>query len=184
MNVAGNHRISQGTGSGGSIYGGNLLFGGMGLKSTREKLERQQKMTSEVEFWEQQKEHLKERECESVEEMADKLEALHTYEDEISAARMAYNLEQMHHVLDEAQEMGEQIADAAEDLEPKTPEERREEEAGEAAGIEEEGMLSEMLSDTEMLEESQEMLPDTGILEDSARMLEEEVPYIPIDIRV
>lgn len=185
---------------------GNLLFGGMGLKSTREKLARQQKTANQVEFWEQQKEHLKERECESVEEIADKLEAFHTYEDEIRAAKMAYNLEQMHHVLDEAQEIGEQIADAAEKLEPKTPEERREEAAKEAAGIEEEGMLDEMLEEIldetlesaeelaesaeELAESAEELTESVEELEDSVEMTldgkipEEEVSYMPIDIRI
>lgn len=181
-NVSMNSGLSAPMGKGGSIYAGNLLFGGTGLKSTQEKAERQQKAAGEMQFWEKQKENLKERECETVEEIAKKLEALHTYEDQIKAVKMAYNHEQMMHMMDEAKEMGEKIAKAAEKMEAKTPEERREdavEEAQEAMGGEEDtGMLTEVLEEFEDLteeleEELEEELAEQG--EEIAEAITEEL---------
>lgn len=159
----------------GSIYAGNLLLGGAGLKSTQEKLERQQQASREVEFWEKQKENLKSRECETIEEIAKKLETFHTYEDEIKAVKMAYNQEQMFHVMDEAEEIGEKIAEAAEKLEPKTPEERREEAAEEAAGVEKnDGILSEILDElTEVTEELTEEMTEELVEEVSEELTDE-----------
>lgn len=130
------------------------------LKSTREKLQRQEKAQSQIDYWENQKENLKEMECDTVEEIARKLEKFHSYEDEIAAAKQAYNFEQMHHILDEAQERGEKIAEAAKKTEPKTEEERKKEaveEAVEAAtGTEtSDGILGDMLD--EMLENVEEL---------------------------
>ncbi len=142
-----------------SIFAGNLpgLHNSM-LKSTQEKMERQQKAGSQIEFWEQQKENLKNMECGTVEEIAKKLEMFHNYEDEIKAVKAAYNMEQMSHILDEAEEQGEKNAEAAEKLEPKTPEERREEMAEEALGADEgEGVLEELM---EGMEESLEEILD------------------------
>ncbi len=48
----------------------------------------------------------------------------HSYEDEIVAVKMQYNQEQMWHIMDEAKEIGEKIAEEAEKFEPKTAEER------------------------------------------------------------
>ncbi len=142
-----------------SIFAGNLpgLHNSM-LKSTQEKMERQQKAGSQIEFWEQQKENLKNMECGTVEEIAKKLEMFHNYEDEIKAVKAAYNMEQMSHILDEAEEQGEKNAEAAEKLEPKTPEERREEMAEEALGADKgEGVLEELM---EGMEESLEEILD------------------------
>lgn len=143
-----------------SVYAGNLpgIHNSI-LKSTQEKLERQQKAGNEIAFWEKQKENLKNKECGTVEEIAKKLEMFHTYEDEITAVKQAYNNEQMSHILDEAQEQGEQNAKAVEKLEPKTPEERREEMAEEALGTEEnEGVLEEIMDEmSESIEEVQEV---------------------------
>ena len=154
----------------GSVFVGGLpMLQNNGLKSTQEKLERQQQAQNEVSFWEKQKDSLKNMECETPEEIAKKLEALHSYEDEIAAAKKAFNNEQMWHVLDEAQERGEKIAEAAEEMEPKTAEERQEELAEEALGTDEEkGALDEMLEEvTDMVEETEELV------EDAAEMLEE-----------
>ena len=72
----------------GSVFAGGLpVLQNNGLKSTQEKAERQQKAQNEVAFWEKQKENLKTKECDSVEEIAEKLKALHNYEDEIAAAK-------------------------------------------------------------------------------------------------
>lgn len=147
-----------------SVFAGNLpgLHNSM-LKSTQEKMERQQKAESEIAFWEKQKENLKQKECDTVEEIAKKLEAFHNYEDEIAAVKKAYNMEQMSHILDEAEEQGRKNAEAAEKLEPKTPEERREEMVEEALGTDEggESVLEEVLDEvTEQLEENQEQLEE------------------------
>ena len=143
-----------------SVYGNLPGIHNSILKSTQEKMERQQKAGNEIAFWEKQKENLKNKECGTVEEIAKKLEMFHTYEDEITAVKQAYNNEQMSHILDEAQEQGERNAKAAEKLEPKTPEERREEMAEEALGTEEnEGVLEEVMDEmSESIEEVQEEL--------------------------
>lgn len=139
-------------------------FAKRGLKSTQEKMERQAKCNNQITFFENQKENLKKMECGTVEEIARKLEMFHTYEDEIAAAKMAYNSEQMFHVMDEAEEIAEKIAKNAEKMEPKTPEERKEEAVeevreGTSEAEESEGILEEMLENAELLEEpsAQEM---------------------------
>lgn len=138
---------------------------GSGLKSTKEKTERQQKMQSQVDFFEGQKAGLKNMQCDTLEEIAKKLELFNNYDAQIAAVKKQYNQEQMQHCMDEARERGEKIAEAAKKLEPKTAEERREEIAEEALGVEEEGgMLTEMLEELPDLEEIQEsfeeMLPE------------------------
>ena len=148
------HTSNQGRN--GSIYAGNLnLMQHPALKSTQDKLERQQNTQNQVAYWEQQKENLKNMECGSLEEIAGKLEMFHSYEDEIAAARMKYNSEQMWHIMDEARELGEKIAEEAEKLEPKTAEERRREMAEEALGID--GSKGEL---TESMEEIQEEMEE------------------------
>lgn len=137
------------------------MFAKRGLKSTQEKLERQAKCNRQVAFFENQKENLKKMECDTVEEIARKLEMFHTYGEEIAAAKAAYNSEQMFHIMDEAEEIGEKIAESAKKAEPKTPEERKEEAAEEireeAAGTGNgEGILEEMLESAERLEEAQQ----------------------------
>ena len=122
-----------------------------GLKSTQQKLERQQKMQSQVDFFEEQKAGLKNMKCESLDEIARKLELFNNYDAQIMAAKQQYNQEQMMHTMDEAEERGKQIAKAAEKQKPKTPEERRRDQIEEALGIEDEGGLL-----TELLEESLE----------------------------
>lgn len=124
------------------------IFSGRGLKSTAQKLDRQAKCQNEVNYWEGQKENLKNMKCDNLEDIEKKLEMLHSYEDQIASVRMAYNQEQMWHVLDEAKEKGEKIAEEAEKLKPKTAEERREELIEEAQGTDEEkGVLTEALEE-------------------------------------
>ena len=170
-----------------SIFAGNLpgLHNSM-LKSTQEKMERQQKAGSQIEFWEQQKENLKNMECGTVEEIAKKLEMFHNYEDEIKAVKAAYNMEQMSHILDEAEEQGEKNAEAAEKLEPKTPEERREEMAEEALGADKgEGVLEELMegmeeSLEEILDEATEPMEESleEILDEATEPMEESLEEI------
>ncbi len=145
-----------------SVQAVNVLsFAGMGgLKSTQDRQERQQKCDSQVNFFEQQKEKLKDMKCSSLEDIARKLEMFHTYEDQIAAAKKQFNNSQMSHVLDEAREIGEKIAEEAE---PKTPEERKDDMIEEATGRDEEGegMLSEMMDEmAETVEELEEQLEE------------------------
>ena len=132
-----------------------------GLKSTQERQERQQKCASQVEFFEKQKENLKNMQCTSLEDIERKLDMFHSYEDQIAEVKKQYNNSQMSHVLDEAREIGEKIAEAADKTAPKTPEEREKERVEEALGTEEEnkGMLSELMEEvTEVADEIQEEL--------------------------
>ncbi len=131
---------------------------GSGSKSAQQQLQRQQKCENEVNYWEERKESLKGVSCDTLEEIAEKLDTLQSYQDQIAAVKTAYNNEQMWHVLDEAKEIGEKIAEEAEKLEPKTAEERKEEQAENVQGTEEnEGMLSEAVEEiSEMAEESLE----------------------------
>lgn len=95
--------------------------------------------------------------CDTLEEIGKKLELFNNYNDQIDAVKRQFNYEQMMHCMDEAEELGEKIAKAAEELEPKTAEERREELAKEALGIEDDGgMLDELLEEMpeEVLEET------------------------------
>lgn len=159
----------------GSVFAGNLpMLQNNGLKSTQEKAERQQKAQNEVSFWEKQKENLKEKECDTVEEIAEKLKALHSYEEEIASVKQSFNNEQMWHIMDEAQERGEKVAEAAEKMEPKTPEERREEAAEEALGTEEDkSAMEELLDDvSDMAEETAEMAEDLQNLKETAEEME------------
>lgn len=174
---------------------------GSGLKSTEEKAERQQKAQSQIDFFENRKAGLKNMQCGTLDEIAQKLELFHTYEDQIAAVKKQYNQEQLMHCMDEAKERGEKIAEAAKELEPKTAEERKEELVKEALGIEDGGMLTELLGDTPDEEALQETLDELLDNEDTLENVEyaEELPevveqekltkeylerqYIPIDIK-
>lgn len=173
---------------------------GGGLKSTEEKMERQQKAQSQIDFFEGQKANLKNMKCETLDEIGQKLELFNNYNAQIDAVKQQYNREQMMHVLDEARELGEKIAKAAEKLEPKTAEERRLERIEEALGTEDEGgMLTEILEESmeDMVElqeelteelseealENAEQLPEIAAQEE---LTEEylKTKYTPIDIKV
>lgn len=162
----------SGSNSSGSIYAGNLLMMRKpALKSTQEKVERQQKAQKQIDFFAAQKEKLKDMECSSLEEIAEKLGILHSYEEQIAAVKKQYNGEQMFHVLDEARELGEKIAEATEKSAPKTAEERKEEMVEEALGLDEnKGMLDEMLD--EVLEEVEQLQEE--ILDETVEELDEE----------
>lgn len=129
------------------------------LKSTQDRMERQEQTQQQVEFFEKQKENLKNVTCGSVEEIAEKLKMFQSYEDQIASIKVAYNQEQMFHILDESTEKGEKIAEAVEKTEPKTPEERLEEMAKEALGVEDGGELEEVMDELqEVVEELTEEL--------------------------
>lgn len=158
-----------------------LRFSGTGgLKSTQERQERQQKCTDQVNFFEKQKENLKNMRCDSLEDIARKLDMFHSYEDQIAAAKKEYNNSQMSHVLDEAREIGEKIAEAADKMAPKTPEEREKEKIEEATGSEEEnkGMLSEIMEEVteeieDLQEEMEEELEEEALEENTAELAAE-----------
>lgn len=158
---------------------GKTIFGlqnqGM-LKSTKERLDRQAQRDSKIEFYEKQKQNLKNTEAQTVEEIAKKLEMFHSYEDEIKAARQEYNSSQMLHVLDEAQERAEKIAKAAEKNKPKTLEERKKDALDEAAGKDEDkGGLSEIMDDLiqKADESAEKMAESTEMADESAEKMAE-----------
>lgn len=129
------------------------------LKSAKEREKRRTDMESQVDALKEGQAALKNRECDTVESIAEKLELYHSYESEIAAVKKAYNLQEMSHVMDEATERGEKIAEAAEESRPKTQEERKKEAIEEATGTEtKEGLLSELLEDSLLLEEDPEAL--------------------------
>ena len=133
------------------------------LKSTREKMQRQAERDGKIDFFEKQKENLKNHEAQTVEEIAEKLDKFHTYEDEIAAAKQEYNSSQMFHVLDEAEERAEKMAKAAEKNKPKTEEERKDDALDEALGTDEnKGVLSEIMDKlSETTDQSEEQLSET-----------------------
>ena len=141
-------------------------------------MERVQKKQSQIDFFEGKKAELKNMPCNTLDEIAQKLALFNNYNDQIDAVKKQFNYEQMMHCTDEAKELGEKIAKAAEELEPKTAEERREELAKEALGIEDEGILDEMLEDLpeDALEDTlDKMLTDKEIIQEK---LDEELPEI------
>ncbi|MBE5872203.1 MAG: hypothetical protein E7294_13275 [Lachnospiraceae bacterium] len=136
------------------------LFSNNGLKSTQDRLDRQAKRDSQIAFFEQQKENLKNMKADSIEDISRKLELLHGYDDQITAAKAEYNNSQMLHVLDEARERAEKIAEEAEKYAPKTPEERLEDMIEEATGVDKDaGMLTEAMDELEEIAE--EMTEET-----------------------
>lgn len=183
--------------SGFSVFSQRFGTAGM-LKSTQDKLERQQKAQSQIEFFENQKENLKNMQCDSIEEIARKLEMFHSYEDQIAAVKKQYNNEQMFHTMDEARERGEKIAELVEDYAPKTEEERKEEMVEEALGIEEKGGLTESMEEVqeiteEMVEElatenvellDEAMTAEDEMLTETELLTPEEVKYKRIDILI
>ena len=164
---------------GGAVFAGNLsVMQRAGLKSTQEKVERQQKAAGQ--------------------DIVKKLEMLHSYEDEIAAVKKQYNQEQMRHTMDEAEEIGEKIAEEAEKNEPKTAEERREDMVEEALGTEEdkselEESLEEISESVEealdrTVEESMDAVEDANeeenSIESEALFLEQMMDYKRIDVKV
>ena len=180
-----------------SIFSQRFGTAGM-LKSTQDKLERQQKAQSQIEFFENQKENLKNMQCDSIEDIARKLEMFHSYEDQIAAVKKQYNNEQMFHTMDEARERGEQIAELAEDYAPKTEEERKEEIVEEALSLEEKGGLTESMEEVqeiteEMVEElatenaellDEAMIAESEVLAETGVLQPEELKYKKIDILI
>ena len=139
---------------------GITLFRNYGLKSTQDRLERQEKRDGQIAFWEKQKDNLKNMKSCSLEDISRKLDILHGYDEQIAAAKAEYNNSQMFHVLDEARERAEKIAEEAEKYAPKTPEERLEDMIEEATGVDKDaGMLAEAMDELEEIAE--EMAEET-----------------------
>ena len=131
-----------------------LGIGNPGLKSTQDRLDRMAKRDNKIAFFEQQKENLKTMKTDSLEDISRKLEMLHGYDDQIALAKVEFNNGQIFHMLDEARELGEKIAEAAEKYAPKTPEERREDMIEEATGVDMEGgILGEVMDELEDITE-------------------------------
>lgn len=149
MNVT---MFNMGSNKGSSPFAGNLtVLKKPAMKSSQEKAGRMQKAAGKIEFWENQKESLKD----------------------------------MQHVLDEAKEIGEKIAEEAEKFEPKTAEEKLEDMVEEALGTDEEkGELTEMTEDIlleELLlseEELTESLTETDMQEVLLRETPENADYL------
>ena len=80
------------------------------LKSTQEKLQRQQERDNKVAFFEAQKENLKNRKADSLEEISEKLEMFHNYEDEIAAANQELLMEERRKELEKELEAAVQKA--------------------------------------------------------------------------
>ncbi|SKB96449.1 hypothetical protein SAMN06296386_1113 [Lachnospiraceae bacterium] len=149
---------------------GITLFRNYGLKSTQDRLERQEKRDGQIAFWEKQKDNLKNMKSDSLEDISRKLDILHGYDEQIAAAKAEYNNSQMFHVLDEARERAEKIAEEAEKYAPKTPEERLEDMIEEATGVDKDaGMLAEAMD--ELAEIAEEMTEET--VEELGEMAEE-----------
>ena len=149
------------------------LFSNNGLKSTQDRLDRQAKRDNQIAHFEQQEENLKNMKSDSIEDISRKLDLLHGYDDQIAAAKAEYNNSQMFHVLDEARERAEKIAEEAEKYAPKTPEERLEDMIEEATGVDKDaGMLAEAMDELEEITE--EMMEESvEELDEMSEMLEE-----------
>ncbi len=148
-----------------NMQGLNLLNRPMS-KATQDRMERQVGRDNQIAFFEKQKENLKNMKTNSLEDIQRKLDMFQQYDDQIDAAKASYNNYQMFHILDEARERGEKIAEEAEKMAPKTPEERREEMIEEATGIDKDkGILSEVMDELEdQIEELAEMTEDMAEL--------------------
>ena len=139
-------------------FSSNLLMGrqnGM-LKSTQDKLQRQADRDGKIAFFEAQKENLKNMKSLNLYDISRKLDMLHSYNDEIVAAKQEYNSSQMFHAMDEAKERAEKIAKEAEKNKPKTEEERKEDAIDEALGTDDnKGVLTEVMDKlSEVIDES------------------------------
>lgn len=139
-------------------FSSNLLMGrqnGM-LESTQDKLQRQADRDGKIAFFEAQKENLKNMKSLNLDDISRKLDMLHSYNDEIVAAKQEYNSSQMFHAMDEAKERAEKIAKEAEKNKPKTEEERKEDAIDEALGTDDnKGVLTEVMDKlSEVIDES------------------------------
>ena len=148
-------------------------FTGNQMKSTQEKMQRRQTMENRVAALEQQKANLKNKQCDTLEEIAEKLEMFHSYEDEIAAVKKSFNNAEMFHTMDEArEEMDESMEEMTEEMTEDVTESLTKDLT--------EGLMEEAAK--EMTEDLTEPLPKEQLLEEDA--LQKRTAYIPIDFRV
>lgn len=136
---------------------GLKLFNNFSSKAEQNRMERQQKRDNQIAFIENQKHNLKNIQSESIEDIKKKLQMIEDYDNQIAAVKAEYNHEQVFHMLDEAWETGEKIAEAAKEAAPKTPEERKEELIEEATGVEKsDGLLADVTDELEDISDEME----------------------------
>ena len=148
-----------------------------GSKAVADRMARQQKRDDTIAFLEKQKDNLKNMKTHSLEDIQRKLDLFENYDEQIDAAKAEYNHSQMFHILDEARERGEKIAEAAEKMAPKTPEERREEMIEEATGVDKDnGILSDVMDELEdQIEELTEITEEmVEVSEENLEVLSDE----------
>lgn len=159
------------------------LFNNFSSKAEQNRMERQQKRDNQIAFIENQKHNLKNIQSESIEDIKKKLQMIEDYDNQIAAVKAEYNHEQVFHMLDEAWETGEKIAEAAEKAAPKTPEERKEELIEEATGVEKsDGLLADVMDEFEdiadEMEEMEESIEEIEEMDENMESVEsvEDIP--------
>ena len=156
------------------------LFNNFSSKAEQNRMERQQKRDNQIAFIENQKHNLKNIQSESIEDIKKKLQMIEDYDNQIAAVKAEYNHEQVFHMLDEAWETGEKIAEAAEKAAPKTPEERKEELIEEATGVEKsDGLLADVMDELEdIADEMEEMEESIEEMEDNLEEMDENMESV------
>ncbi|WP_026525280.1 hypothetical protein [Butyrivibrio sp. MB2005] len=152
------------------------LFNNFSSKAEQNRMERQQKRDNQIAFIENQKHNLKNIQSESIEDIKKKLQMIEDYDNQIAAVKAEYNHEQVFHMLDEAWETGEKIAEAAKEAAPKTPEERKEELIEEATGVEKsDGLLADVMDDLEEMDENMESVESAENIPGEDKLIAEEM---------
>lgn len=152
------------------------LFNNFSSKAEQNRMERQQKRDNQIAFIENQKHNLKNIQSESIEDIKKKLQMIEDYDNQIAAVKAEYNHEQVFHMLDEAWETGEKIAEAAKKAAPKTPEERKEELIEEATGVEKsDGLLADVMENLEEMDENMESVESAENIPGEDKLIAEEM---------
>ncbi|WP_049946082.1 hypothetical protein [Butyrivibrio sp. WCD2001] len=159
---------------------GLKLFNNFSSKAEQNRMERQQKRDNQIAFIENQKHNLKNIQSESIEDIKKKLQMIEDYDNQIAAVKAEYNHEQVFHMLDEAWETGEKIAEAAKKAAPKTPEERKEELIEEATGVEKsDGLLADVMDEFEdIADEMEEMEESIEEIEENLEEMDENMESV------
>ena len=159
---------------------GLKLFNNFSSKAEQNRMERQQKRDNQIAFIENQKHNLKNIQSEAIEDIKKKLQMIEDYDNQIAAVKAEYNHEQVFHMLDEAWETGEKIAEAAKKAAPKTPEERKEELIEEATGVEKsDGLLADVMDEFEdIADEMEEMEESIEEMEDNLEEMDENMESV------
>ncbi len=148
------------------------FFSNAETKAAADRMARQQKRDSTIAFFEKQKENLKNMHTNSLNDIQKKLDILENYNEQIAAAKTEYNNSQVFHVLDEAMERAEKIAEEVKKMAPKTPEERREDMIEEATGIDKnDGILNDTIVELEEnLEEGTEITEELSDISETDKI--------------